>query len=99
MAQSDQLRTLHYGTVINMTSKGQEKEIIAALRVVEKKLEEKFFVRLAFIKEWRLKEIVVALRKAFPKVDFVHTFDSTFIRPDGGILFLVDKKDRRYLSL
>lgn len=96
MAKRDQLRVLRTGTVINTTSKGQEKEIIKALRVVEARLKERFPVRLDFIERWYLNEIVAKLRGQFPAVDFHHHFNSSHLRPDGGILFLVDQDDNRY---
>jgi type II restriction enzyme len=96
MAKKDQLRQLRAGTVINATSKGQEKEIIVALRSVEKKLKQRYSVNLDFIKDWHLKNIVEELRRAFPDVDFVHHFDKSSIRPDGGILFLMAQDGKRF---
>lgn len=96
MAKRDQLRNLRTGTVINATSKGQEKEIIKALRIVERRLKERFEIRLDFIERWYLNEIVSKLREQFPGVDFHHHFESSHLRPDGGVLFLVDKHDNRH---
>ncbi len=56
MATSDQLRALRARTVINVTSKGQEKEILQALRVVEKKIKEKHNVALDFVGQWYIKD-------------------------------------------
>jgi len=90
MAKKDQLRQLRAGTVINVTSKKQESDIIKALEVVVKHLEKKFKARIVLRhqSQWHLKDIVALLRKAFPKVDFHYHFDTSAIRPDGGVLFL-----------
>lgn len=96
MAKKAQLRQTRVGTVINTTSKGQEKEIIQALRRVEAALKEKHGVTLDFVERWYLAEIVGDLRKAFPQLDFHYHFESSHLRPDGGVLFLVNKNDERY---
>ena len=96
MAGRKHLRVVRTGTVINTTSKGQEKQVIQALRIVEARLKERHPVRLDFIERWYLNEIVAGLRLQFPQVDFHQHFASSHLRPDGGILFIVDREDRRY---
>ena len=96
MAKSDQLRLTRAGTVINKTSTGQEKEVIEALRNVEKKITDEFDVTLDYISQWHVKDIVADLKPAFPKVDFHYFFGSSSLRPDGGVMFLVDRKMKRY---
>ena len=96
MAKRVQLRRLRTGTVINTISKGQEKEILQALNIVKSRLNQKFAIRLDFVERWYLNEIVANLQKHFPNVDFHHHFNSSHLRPDGGILFLVDKNGNRY---
>ena len=96
MAKKAQLRQTRAGTIINTTSKGQEKEIIQALRNVEQSIKQKHSVVLAYINQWYLSEIVEKLRGSFPDVDFHHHFKTSSLRPDGGILFLVGKDDQRY---
>jgi len=96
MAKSAQLRLTRSGTVINATSKGQEKEVISALRLIEPMLKDEFGVRLAFISDWYLKDIVASLKESFPDVDFYHHFEKSSIRPDGGVLFIVDNDQKKY---
>jgi len=39
-------------------------------------------------KQWYLKDIVRELEHTYPDTDFHYHFDSTSIRPDGGILYI-----------
>ena len=95
MAKRDQLRGLRTGTVINVTSKAQEKDVDRALKLVVEQL--RAFAPLALIhnKEWKLDAIVAHLKKHFADVDFHRHFETSAIRPDGGILRLVanDKEE------
>jgi len=97
MAKSDQLRQLRAGTVINRTSKRQEKDIVVALREVEQRLSAAYpNLKLHYISQWLLRDIVDKLRQLYPDIDFRYYFDTSSIRPDGGILSLVDKKDNKF---
>lgn len=95
MAKKAQLRQIRTGTVINVTSKKQESEIIQALRRVVDHLEGKFHttISLEHRKEWPLKDIVQELKYSYPGVEFHYHFDRSSIRPDGGILFLKGEPD------
>jgi len=42
-------------------------------------------------KQWRLKDIVAELRHTYPDTEFCYHFDSSSIRPDGGILHIQGK--------
>jgi type II restriction enzyme len=96
MANSENLRRLRRNTIINLTSKQQEKEIVRALIEVERRLDEKFHVALHFSGNWYLKDIVGSLRNVFPSIEFFYHFDTSSVRPDGGVLFLVSKSGDRY---
>lgn len=93
MARKHQLREQRAGTVINVTSKKQESEVIQALkRVVDDlavKFEEKVF--LIHEKQWYLNDIVGELNHTYPDLDFHCHFDSSSIRPDAGILHIQGK--------
>ena len=89
MAKKDQLRELRSGTVINKTSKGQEKEIDRALQKVVERLRQFAPIALVHDKEWKLDAICNHLKEHFPDVDFHCHFDNSAIRPDGGILKMV----------
>ncbi len=90
MARKHQLRQQRAGTVINVTSKKQESDIIKALQKVVDHLERKFGKRivLAHEKQWYLKDIVAELRSTYPDTEFHYHFDRSSIRPDGGILHI-----------
>ncbi|QDU55965.1 EcoRI family type II restriction endonuclease [Aeoliella mucimassa] len=90
MARKHQLREQRAGTVINVTSKKQESEIIQALSGVVDYLANKYGSRINLIhaKQWLLKDIVAELRHTYPEVSFHYHFDNSSIRPDGGVLFI-----------
>lgn len=90
MARKDQLRKQRAGTVINVTSKKQESEVMQALLQVVEYLSRKFDKKIALIhqKQWYLKDIVAELQHSYPDVEFHYHFDSSSIRPDAGILYI-----------
>lgn len=95
MARKQQLREQRAGTVINVTSKKQESDIIKALEEVVEHLTRKFErkISLAHEKQWYLKDIVAELRRAYPDTVFHCYFDTSSIRPDGGILHIRGKPE------
>jgi len=76
-----------------VTSKKQESDIIQALQQVVDYLGEKFGKRIVLVHEtqWYLKDIVAELQRAYPEIEFHYHFDSSSIRPDGGILYIRGK--------
>ena len=90
MARKHQLRVQRAGTVINVTSKQQESDIIKALVQVVEYLRSKFKKKISLVheKQWHLKDIVAELRHSYPDTEFHYHFDSSSIRPDGGILHI-----------
>jgi len=90
MARKHQLRVQRAGTVINLTSKQQESDIIKALVQVVEYLRRKFKKKISLVheKQWHLKDIVAELRHTYPEIEFHYHFDSSSIRPDGGILHI-----------
>jgi type II restriction enzyme len=96
MDKKHQLRELRTGTVINTTSKTQEKDINRALKKVVENLRAFSPIALVHEKRWKLEAMCAHLRKHFPEVDFHYHFDSSDIRPDGGILRLVANDDERF---
>ncbi|HOE13013.1 MAG TPA: EcoRI family type II restriction endonuclease [bacterium] len=95
MARKEQLRQQRTGTVINVTSKKQESDIIQALLRVEDHLTERFNkkISLVHVKQWFLKDIVAELRYTYPDIEFHYHFNSSSIRPDGGILYMQGRPD------
>ncbi len=99
MARKHQIREQRAGTVINVTSKKQESGIIKALRQVVDRLDRKFArkISLAHEKQWYLKDIVAELRHTYPDTTFRYHFDSSSIRPDGGILHIRGKAEDKLM--
>ncbi len=93
MAGKIQLRSQRTGTIINFTSRRQEADIIKALEGVVEYLEAKYAqrVELTYAKRWYLKDIVDKLKLTYPETEFHYHFDSSSIRPDGGILYIKGK--------
>jgi type II restriction enzyme len=96
MARKHQLRKQRTGTVINTTSKRQESDIIKALSKVEDQLNKNYKIRLHHTSQWKLIEIIDRLRKEYSDVVFHCHFKTSSIKPDGGILSLVDKSNKHY---
>lgn len=90
MARKHQLRKQRLGTVINVTSKKQESEVMLALLQVVDYLSCKFekAISLAHKKQWYLRDIVAELGHTYPDVEFHCHFDRSSIRPDAGILYI-----------
>lgn len=97
MARKEDLRVQRANTVINTRSKGQERALDRALRSVETRLRKKFRgIKLHHAREWKLKDVVSRLQDSFPAVDFHYHFATSGMRPDGGILSIVDRDGRTY---
>ena len=92
MARKDDLRRQREGTIINLTSKKQETDLGSALTTVVRVLTDQFGVVLKHEPQWKLNEVVSRLRSHFPDVDFHYHFDSSAMRPDGGVLSVVDRQ-------
>lgn len=91
------LRVQRTDTVINIKSKRQERALDQALRSVEAKLKRKFRgIKIHHVAEWKIKDVVERLRSSFPSVDFHYFFERSAMRPDGGIMSIVDKNGATY---
>jgi type II restriction enzyme len=99
MAKKAQLRITREGTVINTTSKKQEAAVMRALRKVKKRLYTEYNVQLHWRRQWFLYDIVADLRTNFADVDFTYFFKTSSLRPDGGILTMVDAADKHHVIL
>lgn len=88
MVRKHDLRISRAGTILNLTSKGQESSLGQALKLVVARLIEDFSVELVHDKTWMLKEIVEKLRLQFGDVSFAEPGSRSYMSPDGGILSL-----------
>jgi type II restriction enzyme len=96
MANKNNLRKQRTGTVINNTSEKREGKAAVALGKVMLHIINKFGVKLEHESNMYLKDIVDKLKELYPDVDFSYNFDTSSMRPDGGILYMVSKDERKY---
>lgn len=100
MARKADLRLQRAGTVINLTSKQQETALGKALKKVVTQLQLEFAgIQLHHKQNWRLAEIVDQLKQDFPDIPFSTPHDNRWLKPDGGILSIVDRDDKHHVIL
>ena len=97
MSHKLQLSRQRVKTVLNNTSKRQESALMRAVVRVRAALE-KDFKGLKFDQEpqWRLVDVIKSLREQFPDVAFCSCFATSSMKPDGGILSMLDRGGKRY---
>jgi type II restriction enzyme len=93
------LRLQRAGTVLNLTSKQQETALGKALKKVVARLQADFGLQLHHAKTAKLADILNGLEADFPEVPFGHVRPDTSMKPDGGILSVVDREGRRHAIL
>lgn len=97
LAKKDQLRQTRKDTVINETSMRQEKALSSAVQNVIKGLSKEFpGIRLEHKTQWYLRDIVEDLKKTYPGIDFHYNFQTSAMRPDGGVIWLLAEDGRRH---
>jgi len=97
MSDKPRLRQQRAGTVINNTSKRQEKALDKAMeRVCAALLEDFPGIRLVHDPQWKLEDVVSRLSRFFPMVDFYYYFATSAMKPDGGILSIRASDDSTY---
>ena len=96
MSKKEELRVQRINTVINKTSKKQENDLLNALNELVQKIDEEFSVRLFHEGRILLSEITNKLKELFPEEEIAKPFPTSSMRPDGGILYLLDKADNKY---
>jgi type II restriction enzyme len=100
MSKKDDLRIQRDGTIINHISKTQEKTLVKSVRGVSSKLSLDFKgITLKLESNLYLKDVVAKLSRSFPEVDFHYFFDSSSMRPDGGILSLIGRDNTEHIIL
>jgi len=93
MADKDALRRLHAGMILNFTSKKQEAAVAKAMEDVVIRIEKSFSIRLDHKREWKLRDVVARLEGEYPDVPFAEPFARSAMKPDGGVLSIVDTHD------
>jgi type II restriction enzyme len=99
MARKADLRLQRAGTVINLTSKQQETALGKALEKVVARLQADFGLQLHHAKTAKLADILSGLEADFPEVPFGKVRPDTNMKPDGGILSVVDRDGHRHAIL
>src|SRR4051794_471185 len=82
--------------VLNMTSKKQESSVGQALTLVIAQLEEEFQLELHHASEWPLQQVIGRLAQEFPEVPFAQSLPRSSMRPDGGILSIIERTGERH---
>lgn|SRR5258708_835783 len=90
MAKKHELRQQHAGMILNFTSKKQETTVAKALKSALERLKASFPVGFDHKPIWLLTEIVEKLHDDFPDVPFATPRARSSMRPDGGIVSIVD---------
>ena len=92
MARKHDLREQRAGAVLNMTSKKQETALGRALAEVVDRITGVFGVELEHTAQWKPADIVSSLRGDFHDVEFHYHFGKSSMKPDGGILSMLDNE-------
>lgn len=97
MAKSEQLRRLHQKMQLNQQSKHEDDQIAEVVQSVTQELRKELHVQIGWKKKICLKDIIAELRVKFPEVAFSDPEVSvSFMSPDGGITYLLDKDGKGY---
>ncbi len=97
MADKQQLSKNRVNTVINNTSKREDKQCEKVVSSVIERLTNEFNVEIEWAKKILLTDVITSLRENFPNVEFSNPEKTTsFMTPDGGISFLVAKDGHKY---
>ena len=96
MSYKAQLRQQRYNTVINRKSKKQELNLGESLFKVIETLQSDGEVVIHHEGSIALNKIINKLEEMYSDVQFARALKTSSMRPDGGILYVVDNKDNLY---
>ena len=102
MSSSEQLSKIQKhsggGKGLTKTSNKMDKLISICVDEIKVKLQNQYHDRICLHHEKKiyLKDIVAKLKKIYPNEDWLYNFETSTIKPDGGILYLVDKNGKKY---
>ena len=101
MAQKSRLRINREkeSPIINVSSSKMEQDVIIALSQTVEHIRSKFSVNLLHKSNLYLKNVVADLKKLYKNVDFTYLFNTSSMRPDGGILYLVSKDEQEIFPI
>ena len=91
MSHKLQLRKQRNNTVINRISKKQESALMLAVRRIKEVLaHDNKGISLHWIDKWELCDVIKQLKLEYPDVDFCNCSSTSSMKPDGGVLSIVD---------
>ena len=96
MSKKLELRNQRDGTVINQTSSKQEKRLGNSITILRDILIKQHNIGIRHESQWLLRDIVNDLKTIHRDTAFTFKFQSSSMRPDGGILSLLDKQGNAY---
>lgn len=97
MSNKQQLRKQRTGTILNKTSRLQEVKLQSSLNIVIQYIKDKFpGIKVVLETKLLLKDIVNKLSKIYPNEKFHYHFDSSYMKPDGGFLYLISNDNKKY---
>ena len=102
MSNSDQLSkklmTIGGGKTLTKTANKMDKLIVGCVKQIQIKLQEEYNGKINLYHDTKiyLKDIVAKLRKIYPNEIWFYNFEKSTIKPDGGILYIVDNEGRQY---
>ncbi len=97
MAHKHQLSGLHQRMILNDTSKRQESALMLAVREIIATIHSEYpSLIISHESQWLLVDIISRLRALYPDVPFCDCFETSAMRPDGGILSIHDKRGELY---
>ena len=99
MSDKQRLSKQRSGTQLNRTSKKQEEKLGSSVKDVLNYCIEKHCVKLVYEKNLYLKDVINDLKLNYKDVDFKCNFENTSMKPDGGLLYLLDNDNNRYIVL
>ena len=100
MATSEQLSKLHKQMQLNKKSKYEDRLISSVAKIVAEDLQNEYGVKIEIESRLYIRDIVKDLRKRFPEVKFENPENNnSFITPDAGISYLIDKESNKYVVL
>ena len=96
MSNKAQLSNQRLDTIINSISLTEDKLCFRVISKLKEQLKSDFNVNLQWEKKVLLGDVISILKNAFPEVSFADVRPSSFMSPDGGITYIVDKSGNRY---
>ena len=95
---SKKLMTIGGGKTLTKTANKMDKLIVGCVKQIQIKLQEEYNGKINLYHDTKiyLKDIVAKLRKIYPNEIWFYNFEKSTIKPDGGILYIVDNDGRQY---